>query len=232
MRSALAGLLAVVIAAGGGAAFPSEKAGARLGPRLQFPGFSLQVPEGFRGPGIKRQRPATYLTWVGPKRVDSSHPLYLVTVTDINAAPEWTGYAGMTIGELTDHFVREIARNSVGFKAGDMEEVEINGIAFRRVPYSCEIKNNAMELVPMRGWVMAARGEGFLYTLNASDKASEAGPTLGALAEAAATFRWEEERMQEAAPVPSVLDANPDALPPSMILPPFQPAKLPPVDQP
>jgi len=194
-----------------------DDAATELGERVQFPGFSVRAPADYEGPHVKRQNPATYLSWTGPKRLDTSQPLFLITVTDIEAAPDWTGYREMTLGKLTDHFVQQIARNSVGFKSGDMEEVKANGVTFRRVPYTCQIKNNAMHLVNMRGWIMATREGKFLYTITASDEASQAAPTLQAMKAAAATFRWEEIKPQK--------KSNPM----TTELPEFVPAELPPL---
>lgn len=170
---------------------------AALGERLRFPGFSLQAPAGYQGPQIKQKRPANYLSWVGPRRSDASQPLFQLTVTDIDAAPDWIGYENMTLGQLTDHFVQEIARTTIGFEPGTMKEITTNGITFRQVPFSCQIKSTAMTLVPVRGWVMATREGKFLYTFTARDKASDAAQTLPLMSQAAASFRWEASPQSE-----------------------------------
>lgn len=184
--------LACLLALGGGVTSLQQEDANALGERLRFPGFSLQAPASFEGPEIKQQRPAHYLSWVGPKRPDASQALFQLTVTDIDAAPDWIGYEKMTLGQLTDHFVQEIARSTIGFEPGRMEEVTLHGITFRRVPFTCQIKSTAMTLVPVKGWVMATREGKFLYTFTARDKASEAPNTLPLMSQAAASFRWEQ----------------------------------------
>ncbi len=182
---AVGGLLAIGL--------PSAQAEeeAALGERLRFPGFSLQPPAGYDGPEIRQQRPAHYLSWIGPRRRDASQPLFQLTVTDIDEAPDWIGYENMTLGQLTDHFVQEIARTTIGFKAGTMKEITHDGITFRQVPFTCQIKSTAMTLVPVKGWVMATREGNYLYTFTARDKQAAAAQTLPVMSQAAASFRWE-----------------------------------------
>lgn len=189
---------AALVGLGPGAALAATEGepDAVLGERLLFTGFSFQPPADYEGPALKRQPPATYLAWTGPKRLDGSQPLFQLTVTDIASAPKWTGYDRMTLGQLTDYFVQEIARTGIGFKTGAMEEVSVHGISFRRVPWSCQIKNNAMELASIRGWVMATRHDGLLYVLTARDTAGGAAASLPVMSRAAASFRWEEKPEQ------------------------------------
>jgi hypothetical protein len=141
-------LLVVLLSACPSSASASPKA---LGPPVAVSGIFLQPPAGYSVLNAPSAPAGAFAcAWVGPRRIDGTHPTLEMALMNIPAGQT----ARATLPFLSDNFLRGKKRITTNWRVTPAQPVMIHGLRFLR---TCWAGNDSQTGIPMSGIQFVAR---------------------------------------------------------------------------